>query len=216
MVKKASIPLTANHQKKRVLPEAINIRRDLHTQNEHVSAPYNELSSLIRDCLAQSPRAQKRMYDLYAPAAFGTIKRYLYNNEIAAEEILNDAFLKVLTKLDQFNYNGSFEGWIRRIVVNCITDYARKNLIKEQKHSEVQNEDVYINSDSVEKISHKELLQLIQTLPGTQRTVFNLFVFENYSHKDIATTLGISENNSRWYLNDARKRLKEKINFIMK
>jgi len=68
----------------------------------------------------------------------------------------------------------------------------------------------------VGKITQKELLNIIETIPNTQRLVFNLFVFENYSHRDIARLLEISENNSRWYLNDARKRLKEKVNLIMK
>ncbi len=199
-----------------MLPDLININTSFPVKEQSIAAGHGELGMLIRDCIAQSRSAQKKLYDLYTPAAYGVIRRYLYNNEVAAEEILNDSFLKILTKLDQYNFTGSFEGWIRRIVVNTITDYARKNIINEQKHHEVQNEDAYINSESVEKISHKELLQIIQTLPDAQRTVFNLFVFENYAHKEIAALLNINENNSRWYMNDARKRLKEKINSIMK
>ena len=147
---------------------------------------------------------------------FLVIKRYLYNNESLAQEILNDSFFKVLTKLDQYNFQGAFEGWIRKIVVNTLTDHLRKNLRDDQPHKEVQPEDAFVNSESVEKISHKELLQLVHTLPDTQRTVFNLYVFENYSHKEIGDLLNINENNSRWHLNDARKRLKEKLNFIRK
>lgn len=169
-----------------------------------------ELSILIRDCMAESRSAQQKMYDIYAPAAYGVIKRFLYNNDSMAQEILNDSFLKVLTKLDQYNFQGAFEGWVRRIVVNTLTDHLRKS-IKDVQHKEVQAEDAFVNSDSVEKISHKELLQCIQELPDAQRTVFNLFVFENYSHKEIGNILNINENNSRWHLNDARKRLKEKI-----
>lgn len=177
---------------------------------------HSELSMLIRDCIAESPSAQKRLYDVYAPAAYGIIKRYLYNNDAAAEELLNDSFLKVLTRLSQYSFNGAFEGWIRRIVINTVTDHVRKNIKDEQPHKEVQPEDAFVQSESVEKLSHKELLQLIQTLPDAQRAVFNLFVFENYSHKEIGALLNINENNSRWHLNDARRRLKEKIEFIMK
>ncbi len=156
------------------------------------------------------------MYDIYAPAAYGVIKRYLYKDENLAQEILNDSFYKVLTKLDQYTFQGAFEGWIRRIVINTITDHLRKNIKDDQPHKEVQPEDAFVHSDSLEKITHKELLSVIQTIPDTQRTVFNLFVFENYSHKEIGEILGINENNSRWHLNDARKRLKEKLNYILK
>ena len=123
--------------------------------------------------------------------------------------------VKILTKLDQYSFQGVFEGWIRRIVVNTVTDYLRKNIKDAKSNKEVQEDDAFINSESVEKISHKELLNVIQTIPDAQRVVFNLYVFENYSHKEIATLLNLTESNSRWYLNDARRRLKEKLNFIL-
>jgi RNA polymerase sigma factor (sigma-70 family) len=196
------------------LSETLKIRSQFLTSDVNVSV-HTELSILIRDCIAQSASAQKKMYDLYAPAAYGVIKRYFYNDEPTAQEILNDSFFKVLTKLAQYTFQGSFEGWIRRIVVNTVTDYLRKK-IKDEHHKDVQPEDAYVNSESVEKLSHKELLKLVQSLPEVQRAVFNLYVFENYPHKEIAAILNINENNSRWHLNDARKRLKEKINFVMK
>src|SRR6185295_1354722 len=142
---------------------------------------------------------------------FGVIRRYLFHDDSAAEEILNDSFYKILTRLDQYNFQGAFEGWIRRIVINTLTDHLRKNIKGMGVNKEVQPEDAYVSSESVEKLSHKELLKLVQSLPDAQRTVFNLFVFENYSHKEIAQLLNLNENNSRWHLNDARKRLKEKI-----
>lgn len=175
----------------------------------------SNLSILIRDCNAGSRTAQQKIYDVYTPAAYGVIRRYLNNNEQLAQEILNDSFLKVLTKLDQYNFQGAFEGWIRRIVVNTVTDYLRKN-IKDDHHKEIQPEDAYVPNESVANLSHKELLQLIQQLPDAQRTVFNLFVFEKYTHREIGEILNINENNSRWHLNDARRRLKERINSIMK
>ncbi len=197
------------------LSEISNIRSHL-SSSDRIMSVNNDLSILIKDCIAEKRSAQKKLYDIYAPAAYGIIKRYLYNNEHAAQEILNDAFLKILTKLDQYSFQGAFEGWIRRIVINTITDHVRKNKKIMEQHKEVQPEDAYINSESLEKISHKELLSVLQTIPDTQRTVFNLFVFENYSHKEIAKLININENNSRWYLNDARNRLKEKINIIVK
>ncbi len=196
------------------MSQSINITGHL-SAPERSSTGHSELSMLIRDCIAESPSAQKKLYDIYAPAAYGIIKRYLYNNDAAAEELLNDSFYKILTRLNQYTFSGAFEGWIRRIVINTVTDHVRKNIKDDQPHKEVQPEDAYVQSESVEKLSHKELLLLIQTLPDAQRTVFNLFVFENYSHREIATLLNLNENNSRWHLNDARRRLKEKI-VIMK
>lgn len=148
---------------------------------------------------------------MYAPAAYGIIRRYMYNNDVAAGELLNDSFYKIFTKLEQYSFQGAFEGWMRRIIVNTVTDYLRKNIKNEQTFKEVQPEDGYVDGGSLENLSYKELLQVVQTLPEAQLTVFNLFVFENYSHKEIGSLLNINENNSRWYLNDARKRLKEKI-----
>ncbi len=174
----------------------------------------DELATLIRECTSGSRSAQKRLYDKYSPAVWGTIKRYVYNNDQVAQEILNDCFLKIFTKLGQYSFQGAFEGWIRKLVVNTITDTLRKNIHPEQ-HKEMQPEDVFINSESVEKISHKELLKVIDSIPDTHRLVFNLFVFENYSHKEIASLLNINENNSRWHLNDARRRLKEKLINLM-
>jgi RNA polymerase sigma factor (sigma-70 family) len=190
----------------------ISVGKQALGSNHHVES---ELYALVRECLAESRSAQKRLYDIYAPRAFGIIRRYIYDDEPAAEEVLNDSFFKVLTKLDQYSFQGSFEGWIRRIVINTITDHLRKT-IGEVNTKEVQPDDAFVNSEPIGNIAHKELLELIHSLPNVQRTVFNLFVVENYAHKEIGELIGISEPNSRWYLNDARKRLKEKISFISK
>jgi RNA polymerase sigma-70 factor (ECF subfamily) len=180
------------------------------------SSAQDDLSILIQGCLSHSRSAQKKLYDKYSPEAYGIIKKIIYNNEPVAREILNDAFFKIFRDLHQYSFQGAFEGWIRRIVVNTVTDHLRKNNKDQQNFKEVQPEDAYINSESVEKISHKELLKIIETLPDAQREVFNLFVFENYSHKEIAQILNIKQNNCRWHLNDARRRLKEKLNSFMK
>ena len=78
----------------------------------------------------------------------------------------------------------------------------------------IQQDNVFVSTEGLEQLSFKELLGVVQTLPDTQRTVFNLFVFENFSHKEISEILNIKENNSRWHLNDARNRLKEKLNSL--
>lgn len=184
--------------------------------SEKSTAAQNELQVLIRDCIAMSRSAQRRLYDLYAPDAYGVIKRYIYNNEPVAKEILNDAFFKIFRDIGQYSFQGAFEGWVRRIVLHTITDNLRKGGKERERIQEVQEEDAYINAGAIEQMSQKELLKLIDTLPAAQREVFNMFVFDNLSHKEIAQLLNMNENNCRWHLNDARRRLKEKINSIIK
>lgn len=173
-----------------------------------------ELSSLVRDCIAQNRLAQKKLYDRYSPFIYSIIKRYEYNEQSACE-ILNDVFLKVFTKLEQYSFEGAIEGWMRRIAINTITDHIRKYVKDKQTVSgELQEHNAYIDSNAVQGIAYKELLGLIHGLPEMQKAVFNLHVFESLPHKEIGNLLNITENNSRWYLNMARKSLKEKINMI--
>jgi len=174
-----------------------------------------ELQALVRDCIAGNRQAQKKMYDTYAPVVYGVIRRYL-NNQSAAEEVLNDTFYRVFTKLSQYTFTGAIEGWMRRIAINLITDHLRKHTKFEAEVHPEQMVETGVDADSqVGKLAYKELLTLIHQLPATQRMVFNLYVFEDMQHKDIAQLIQITENNSRWHLNDARRRLKEKINNLM-
>lgn len=198
-----------------ILTNDINVSSHFPTTDAGLSQP-DELSMLIRDCIAHSRAAQKRLYDLYSPDVYGIIKRYIPNNEQLAKETLNDAFFKIFRDLHQFSFQGAFEGWMRKIVVHTVSDHLRKSIKYDQLHREVQDEDAYIDTGPVENLSHKELLKIIETLPEAQREVFNLFVFDNLSHKEIAKLLNIKQNNCRWHLNDARRRLKEKLNSFMK
>jgi len=173
------------------------------------------LRSLIEACLKGDRVAQKDLYTKYSPIVFGIIRRYVNDNH-TCQEILSDTFFKIFTKLALYSFKGAFEGWMRKIAINSITDYLRKNLKHRQTiDTDAASEQIYVADNAVGKLSYKELLLAVHELPNTQRAVFNLFVFEDYAHKDIAEHLGITENNSRWHLNDARRRLKEKINSMM-
>lgn len=204
-----------NYKINSALPKIINVSTPFKA-SEAASSRQDDLQVLVKDCIAHNRSAQKKLYDLYAPEAYGVIKKFVYNNEQVAKEILNDAFFKVFRDLGQYSFQGAFEGWIRRIVVHTVTDHFRKNVKDDGQYKEIEDEDAYINSEPVDNLSHKELLKIIDTLPPAQREVFNLFVFENYSHKEIAQLLNIKQNNCRWHLNDARRRLKEKLNSFMK
>ena len=132
-------------------------------------------------------------------------------NKMEAEDVMIDGFMMVYSNIGQFKRKGSFEGWIRRITVHTVTDYLRKKIRDDRQIVEIQAESVFVAREGLEQVSFKELLALVHGLPDTQRTVFNLFVFENYSHKEIAELLGLKENNCRWHLNDARNKLKDKL-----
>lgn len=190
--------------------------QDRTLKDDNNASMWEDIDLLIRECIARNRAAQKFLYNKYAPMAYAMIRRYTEQTEIA-DEILNDSFYKIFTKMDSFSARGSFEGWMKRVIANTVTDHMRK-YIKDRDiyHAAEMPEDIYMSDDIVGKLSYKELLAIVQELPDTQRTVFNLFVFEDYKHKDIAVELSITEVNSRWYLNDARKRLKEKVNSITK
>jgi len=108
------------------LPKIVNVSTHF-PASEKSSTRVDELNILIGDCIAHSRSAQKKLYDLYAPEVYGIIKKYVYNNDSVAKEILNDSFFKIFRDLGQYSFQGAFEGWIRRIVVNEALTYLRRN-----------------------------------------------------------------------------------------
>lgn len=170
------------------------------------------LRVLIQDCIAWNRQAQRKFYEAYAPALYQVVKRYVFN-DAAAQEILNDSFYKIFTRLEQYAWQGPIEAWMRRITVNTITDYLRKHIKNERavEITEVAEEDAYVESSAVSNLSYAELIRCAEALAPMQRAVFNLHVLENLSHKEIAAMLSISAGNSRYILNDARKQLKQII-----
>lgn len=174
----------------------------------------DDLHALISDCIAQDRKAQRLLYERYSPVIYGIIKRYEYNDDMAME-ILNDSFLKIFMKLSQYSFQGAFEGWMRKIAINTITDHIRKNIKdKEVIKTDGKEYEGYVEGNIVEGMAYKELLLVVHSLPQMQKAVFNMYVFENLMHKEISEALNINENNCRWYLNDARKRLKDKLKVL--
>ncbi len=169
-------------------------------------------TKLIQECLAGNRAAQNELYQLFAPAMFTVCLRYGKDRDEAAE-MLQKGFIKLFACLHQYRGEGSFEGWIRTVVVTTSLQHLRKRSglhamvsIENSGLSEMQEKE-NIESD----LSVKELLDLVQSLPLAYRLVFNLHVFEGYKHKEIGEILGISENTSKSNLFDARQWLKDKI-----
>jgi RNA polymerase sigma-70 factor (ECF subfamily) len=138
-------------------------------------------------------------------------------NEMEADDILQEGFIKVITKIKDFRNEGSFEGWIRRTIINTAINYYRRNL-RYSKFQDIDDCDVPNNSDETifDKLSREELVQLIQELPNGYRTVFNLNVLEGYTHKEIGQMLNISDNTSKSQLTRARSILQKKVTALMK
>lgn len=172
---------------------------------------------LIRDCLSGKTSAQKALYDRFSRKMMGVCTRYAGSYE-EAQDILQDGFVKVFEKLGTYSGNGSFEGWIRRIFVNTALDAYRKAK-QERVTQDIDDVGFAISSgqDIVSDISAEDLLKILQKIPAGYRMVFNLYVIEGYSHKEIADQLNITESTSKSQFSRARTYLMsvlEKQNMI--
>ena len=181
---------------------------------EPVPKEHNAQNALIDACRKGDRSAQKRLYDSLAPKMFAVCLRYMGQRDLA-EDVLQDGFVTLFGKLDMYSAEGSFEGWARKIFVNTALMSLRRN--DALKMSENLDTVWNLSSEStsqVQDIGYKELMKLIAELPAGYRTVFNMFVVEGYSHKEIADTLGISAETSRSQLARARAMLQDKIRKI--
>jgi RNA polymerase sigma-70 factor (ECF subfamily) len=135
--------------------------------------------------------------------------RYM-NDRPLAEDVVNMGFLKCFQKIEKYTFQGSFEGWLRKIVLRTALDTLRSNEKYNEKVVFVEKEQ-YIEKDHGDRLYYEQLVALVNTLPKTTRLVFNLSVMEGMQHKEIAEELGISEGTSKWHLSEGRRILKEKI-----
>ncbi len=170
-----------------------------------------QLEQLIEGCINGHRQSQNRLYAVLMPKMFGVCLRYSKTRE-EAEEILQEGFIRVFEFIHQYNFAGSFEGWVRRIMVNCALQKYRS---KKQMHAVVNIDSSAVepmsNEEILSRIGTKELLQMVQQLSPAYRMVFNLYVFEGMKHREIAEHLGISEGTSKSNLSDARAFLQKTV-----
>jgi RNA polymerase sigma-70 factor (ECF subfamily) len=164
---------------------------------------------LVQKCNLQDPAAQRELYEKFSRKMFGVCLRY-GNSKESAEDLLQEGFVKVFTKLSSFKNEGSLEGWIRRVIVNTALDHLRQQKIS-WSNSEIQ-EDALVTEQDFGSVDQKELLKLIQKLPDGYRTVFNLYAIEGFNHQEIAKELGINENTSKSQYSRARAQLMLAVN----
>ncbi len=171
----------------------------------------DQLHKIVRGCQDHNPEAQRMLYDMFRNSMFGVCLRYAGNYD-DAQDILQDGFIKVFEKINQFAFKGAFEGWIRRIMVNTALEKYRLHYrlvsIEDAGLSQEQETGHEISSD----LEAADLIRIIQELSPRYRVVFNMYALEGYSHKEISAMLNISEGTSKSNLSRARAILQNKIN----
>lgn len=166
-----------------------------------------EVDNLLRGCLDENREAQRKLYRLFYGYAMSICIRYSKDAE-EAKDVLNDGFLKVFTKLQQYDSKKPFKGWVRRIMINTALDNYRHNL-KHYNLADIENADPAADTfDVLKKMDYEYLISLVQELSPAYRAVFNLYAIDGYTHEEIGEILGISPGTSKSNLAKARANLR--------
>ncbi len=170
-----------------------------------------DINNIISGCITNDRQAQEKLYKAYYRAMINLCLRYTKNNSDAVE-VLNNGFLKVFKNIQRFDAaKATVYTWIRKIVINSCLDFIQAKQSLKRHHEIIEEQQIHIPAEIIQKMDATELLQLVRQLPPATRAVFNLFIVEGYSHKEIAALLTISEGTSKWHLSDARKQLQQMI-----
>ena len=170
---------------------------------------YTELD-IIQGCINGDRKFQQILYNTFSSKMFAVCLRYA-NEYNSAQDLLQEGFIKVYKNIEKFRREGSFEGWVRRIFVNTAIEHYRKQVNLYALHDSELKSYEYYEGNALETLKHQDILKMIQTLGDGYRTVFNLYVIEGYSHKEIGELMGISEGTSKSQLARARYLLQKMI-----
>jgi RNA polymerase sigma-70 factor (ECF subfamily) len=182
------------------------------TKSELLTDP---LDMILKGCRENDLPCQERLYKRCYPEMIKVCYRYAGDMD-GAGTIFNNAMLRVFRHIHQYKEEGKLMGWIKTIVVNCSIDFIKQqNKFKEQPAGDISNYEVNIPAEVFSHVSAKEIHKIIRELPKATAAVFNLYIYEGFTHKQVAGSLGISEGTSKWHINEGRKLLKTKLeNFI--
>jgi RNA polymerase sigma factor (sigma-70 family) len=176
-----------------------------------VQATGSRERQLVMDYLSGVKGADRKIYDAYAEVLFPICLRYAPDEDLA-QDMFQEAFVRIFQKLKDFRFEGSLEGWMKRLCVNqCLDSLRKRATFKEDQVEEIPEFSMSVQESAQGNLEYKQLLNLLLRLPLGYRTVFNMFVMEGYSHSEIAKALNISENTSKTQLFKARKQLQEWI-----
>ncbi len=175
------------------------------------------VEQLIHKCIRNDRKAQKKLYERYSSVLLGICYRYMHDRQ-TAEDVLQEAFVKIFNNLKQYEGKGSFEGWLKRIAVNTSISYIRKNKKHDFNQDITEIQESKLSDFDVEEaeFTHDELLKVIKSLPIGYRTIFNLFAIEGFKHREIAEMLEIDISTSKSQFSRARKLIQEKLEEIGK
>ncbi len=167
------------------------------------------LHILVQGCKRQEMQSQQQLYKHFYPDMIKICFRYSGDADNAGS-IYNNAMLKVFKNITAYSEEGKLGGWIKAIVVNCCIDFCKKKNIFKNASPYIAEEEIVIEPAVFDRVSYKEVVQVINELPGATATVFKLFVYDGFTHKQIAEQLNISEGTSKWHVSEAKKLLKKK------
>ncbi len=167
-------------------------------------------TELIKGCQKGEAKCQKALFMRYSGQLLTVSRRYA-RNHMEAEDWLQDAFIRIFKSIHQFKFEGSFEGWMRRIVVNTALKHFNKKSFQNEKSGLDDLYETSVDAQALIQLHQEELLKLIENLPDGYRVIFNLHAIEGYSHKEIGKMLQIGESTSRSQLTKARKTLQKKV-----
>jgi RNA polymerase sigma factor (sigma-70 family) len=163
-----------------------------------------ELEKMIEGCIQKDKRSQKKLYETFSSKMYAVCLRYMNNRE-EAQDVLQEGFIKIYTKIGTYKFDGVFEGWMRRVFVNTALEQLRSKRRKfEERFEDSHNALNAVENEAVQKIDTAEIMKALRQLATGYRTVFNLYVIEGYSHAEIAEKLGMSEATSKSQLSRAR------------
>ena len=169
------------------------------------------LDRILKGCINGDNNAREKLYKMFSAKLYGVCLRYAKSSD-DAKDIMQEGFIKIFQKIDQYKGFGSFEGWMKRIMINCALEKYRNMYYLNEYDDSYNHRDSLIDQNQADTLTEKELLDLIHQLPSKYRMVFNMYAIEGYSHKEIAETLDISEGTSKSNLSRARVILQKKIN----
>ncbi|MDE3234711.1 MAG: RNA polymerase sigma factor [Bacteroidota bacterium] len=167
-------------------------------------------SDIIKGCIKQQQHCQRMLFEQYAGKFMSVCLRYA-QDAMEAEDMLQDAFVRIFNNIHQFKFEGSFEGWMRRVVVNVALKHLQKKKLKFNEIKESHSDAVSLQPYAYNHLGEEDLMKLINQLPDGYKIVFNLNVIEGYSHEEIAQMLNIQASTSRSQLVKARKMLQQQI-----
>lgn len=166
---------------------------------------------LIEGCLRQDSQSQEQLYRFCYPEMIKICYRYAGDSD-GAGLIYNNAMLRVFRHIQTYQHEGKLMAWIKTIILHCCIDYVKKqNRFRDTQSISQLDEEASIPAEVLDLVSGREIQQIISQLPRATATVFNLYIYEGFTHRQISETLGIAEGTSKWHMNEGRRLLRERL-----